>query len=92
MHMTDWAETQREDPVLKVVLNWLEAQKKTDLKTLLGEHASSKEGQLVWRNCQKFMIHQKALYLCSMPKGKNEDLLFFMVPMVHQVTALKGSH
>ena len=44
MHMTDWAKAQREDPVLNTVLNWLEAQKKIDLKTLLGEHASSKEG------------------------------------------------
>ena len=44
MHVTDWARTQREDPVLNAVLKWLEAQKKTDLKTLLGEHVSSKEG------------------------------------------------
>ena len=92
MHMTDWAETQREDPVLNAVLNWLEAQKKTDLKTLLGEHASSKEGQLVWRNCQNFMIHEKALYLHSMPKGKNEDLLLFVVPKVFWVTSLNGCH
>ena len=44
MHVTDWAKTQREDPVLNAVLDWLEAQKKTDLKTLLGEHASSEDG------------------------------------------------
>ena len=44
MHVTDWAKTQREDPVLNAVLDWLEAQKKTDLKTLLGEHASSADG------------------------------------------------
>ena len=44
MHMTDGAETQREDLVLSAVLDWLEAQKKTGLKTLLGEHASSQEG------------------------------------------------
>ena len=25
MHMTDWAKTQRGDPVLNAVLNWLEA-------------------------------------------------------------------
>ena len=47
MHMTDWAKTQREDPVLNAVLDWLEDQKKTDLKTLLGDHASSVDGQLV---------------------------------------------
>ena len=63
-----------------------------DLKTLLGKHASRKEGWLVWRNCQNFMIHQKALYICSMSKGKNEDLLLFIVPRVHRVTALKGCH
>ena len=44
MHMTDWATAQKEDPVLNGMLNWLGAQKKTDLRTLLGEHASSKEG------------------------------------------------
>ena len=54
MHVTDWAKTQRGDLVLDAVLNWLEAQKKTDLNAILGEHASSKEGQLIWRNCQKF--------------------------------------
>ena len=44
LHMTAWVEAQREDSVLSMVLDWLEAQKKTDLKTLLGEHASIKEG------------------------------------------------
>ena len=33
MNITDWAEAQREDPMLSAVLDWLEAQKKTDLKT-----------------------------------------------------------
>ena len=92
MHMTNWAKTQREDAMLNAVLDWLEAQKKTDLKTLLGEHASSKEGQLVWRNFQNFMIHQKVLYLCSMPRGKNEDLLLLVVLRVYRVATLNGCH
>ena len=92
MHMTDWAKTQREDPVLNTVLDWMEAQKKTALKTLLGEHASSVDGQLVWRNCQKFVIHQKALYLCTNPKGESEDLMLFVVQGAHQVTAPNGCH
>ena len=92
MHVTNWAKTQRDDPVLDTVLSWLEAQKKSDLKTLLGEHASSRQGQLIWRNCQNFTIHQKTLYLCSMPKGKNESLLLLIVPRVHRVTALNRFH
>ena len=92
MHMTDWAKTQREDPVLNAVLDLLEAQKKTNLKTLLGEHASSVDGKLVWRNCQNFVIHQKSLYLWTAPKGESEDLMLFVVPRVHLVAALNGCH
>ena len=36
MHVTAWATAQRGDPVLDVVLHWLEAKKKIDLRTLLG--------------------------------------------------------
>ena len=69
MHVTDWTEVQKENPMLSAVLDWLKTQKKTDLKDLLAEHASSEEGQLILQNWQNFMIHQGALYLCSMPKG-----------------------
>ena len=44
MHVTDWATAQKEDPELDPVLHWLEAKKKTDLRTLLWEHASSEGG------------------------------------------------
>ena len=88
----NWAAAQREDPVLDAVLHWLEAKKKIDLRTLLGEHASSEEGQMVWRNHQNFTILQNALYLRSMPKGENEDLLLFVVPKAHWTAALNGCH
>ena len=38
------------------------------------------------------MVLQDALYLCSMPKGENEDLLLFMVPKAHWTAALNGCH
>ena len=50
MHVTNWAEAQREDPMLSAVLDWLKAQKQTDLKILLTEHAFSKEGKLILCN------------------------------------------
>ena len=92
MHVTDWAVAQNEDPKLNAVLQWLEYKKKTDLRTLLGEHASSEEGQMVWRNCQNFTTLQGTLYLCSTPKGENEDLLLFMVPKMHWTATLNGCH
>ena len=85
MHVTNWAVAQK-------VLRWLEAKKKTDLRILLGEHISSEEGQIIWRNCQNFKILQGALYLCSMLKGENEDLLLFVVPKANQTATLNGCH
>ena len=38
------------------------------------------------------MTPQNALYLRSMPKGADEDLLLFMVLKVHQTAALNGCH
>ena len=92
MHVTDWATAQKEDPKLDAVLQWLESKKKTDLRTLLGGHASSEEGQMVWRNHQNFTTLQGTLYLCSTPKGENEDLLLFMVLKTHQTATLNGCH
>ena len=94
MHVTDWAAAQKEDPELDVVLydGW-SSRKKADLRTLLGECIMSKEGQMVWRNCQNFISIQGTLYLCSTPKGEDEDLLLFIVSKVHHWTAaLNGCH
>ena len=38
------------------------------------------------------MTLQNALYLHSMPKGENEDLLLFVVPKAHQIATLNGCH
>ena len=92
MHVIDWAEAQKEDPILSTVLNSLKTQKKTDLEPLLAEHASSEEGRLILWNQQNFMIHQGTLYLCSIPKGEIEELLLFLVPRAHHITALNGCH
>ena len=61
MHVTNWAAAQKEDLELDAVLQWLESKKKTDQRTLLGEHTSSEEGQIIWRNCQNFTILQGTL-------------------------------
>ena len=41
--------SQKEDPMLSTVFDWLKAQK-TDLKALLAEHTSSEEGRLILHN------------------------------------------
>ena len=78
--------------MLSAVLNWLKAQKKTDLKALLAEHASSEEGRLILQNQQNFMIHQGALYLLSVPKVETKDFLLFIVPRAQHVITLNVCH
>ena len=92
MHVTDWAEAQKEDAELDTVLQWLGSRKKSDLRTLLGECIKSKESWMVWRNCQNFISLQGTLYLHSTPKGEDEDLLLFVVPKAHRTAALNGCH
>ena len=38
------------------------------------------------------MIYQGALYHHHTPTGKLEEVLQFVVPMVHQVAAMNGCH
>ena len=62
MHVIDWAEAQKEDLMLSIaVLNWLKAQKKTDLKVFLAGHASSEESRLILWNQQKFSNSSRGL-------------------------------
>ena len=92
MHVTDWTAAQKEDPELNAVLHWLETRKKAYLKTLLGECIMSEDSWMVWRNSQNFTSLQGTLYLCSTPKGEDEDLLLFIVPRAHWITAMNGCH
>ena len=92
MYVTDWAVAQKEDPELDAILQWLGSRKRADLRTLPGECIMREEGWMVWRNCQNFTSLQGTLYLCSIPKGENEDLLLFVVPKVHQTAALNRYH
>ena len=64
MHVMDWAEAQREDQTLSAVLDWLKAQKKTDLKALLAEHASSEEGWMILQNQQNLCFIREP-YICA---------------------------
>ena len=92
VHVTDWAAAQKEDPELDAILQWLGSRKKADLRTLLRECIMNEEGQMVWRNHQNFTNLQGTHYLCSTPKGENEDLLLFIVPKVHRTATLNGCH
>ena len=94
LHVTDWARTQREDPSLEVIMDWLKAHKSTDLKELLDnvKDLDKSHATTLYRNRQNFELREGILYLRETPKDEPHDLLLFVVPKEHRQAAINGCH
>ena len=99
MHMTNWAEVQGEDVLLATCWKWMCTRKDVSLqkrdallRRCMGEHSDSEEGKALFRIRNSFTMKKGMLYVNTMPKGKTEGLLAFVVPSTHQCTALNGMH
>ena len=64
LHVMDWVAVQQEDPILKIVMEWIFSHKVQDLKHLLGDHTTTEEVHAILRERKKFTLHQGALYHC----------------------------
>ena len=74
LHVMDWVAAQQEDPILKIVMEWISTHKVQDLKHLLGDHTMMEEGMAILREWKKFMLHQGALYHCHTPARELKKL------------------
>ena len=92
VHVMDWIAVQREDPILKIVMEWVSSDKVQDLKYLLGDHSMMEEGIAILRERKKFMLHQGALYHGHTLARELEEVLQFVVPVAHRVAAMIGCH
>ena len=92
LHVTDWVATQWQNPVLKVMINWISNWKVQKLKHLLGDDANTKERVAVLWEQIKLMVYQGALYHYHTLAGKLEEILQLVVPMAHWVAAMNRCH
>ena len=92
LHVTDWVTAQQEDLILKAMIEWISEQKLQDLKYLLGGDTDTEEGKTVLQGRKKLTLYQGALYHHHIPAGEFEEVLQFVVPKAHQVTAMNGCH
>ena len=83
---------QQEDPILKILMEWISTHKVQNLKHLLGDHTTTEEGMVILREQKKFTLHQGALYHCHTPARQLEEVMQFVVPMAHRVAAMNGCH
>ena len=82
----------QEDPVLKIVMEWISSHKVQDLKHLLGYHTLMEEELAILMERKKFTVHQGAIYHCHTLAGELEEALQFVVPTAHRVAAMNGCH
>ena len=74
------------------LIEWISNQKAQDLKHLLGKVANTKEMKTILREQKKFILYQGVLYHFHTFAGELEEVLWFVVPRVHQVAAMNGCH
>ena len=90
MHMTDWAEVQGEDALLATCQKWMHTRKDVSLqkrdvllRRCMGKHSDSEEGKTLFHIRNSFTMKKGMLYVNTMPEGKTEGLLAFVVPSAH---------
>ena len=90
MHMTNWAEVQGEDVLLATCRKWMCTRKDVSLqkrdallRRCMGEHSDLEEGKVLFRIRNSFTMKKGMLYVNTMPKGKTEGLLAFVVSSTH---------
>ena len=95
MHITDLAKAQKEDLVLSAVLDWLEVQKRMDLRTLLGR-ACLQQGRADWSgriDRTSWFIRKPYTCMLNAQGWEWRSVCSFVVPNVHHwITTLNGCH
>ena len=93
LHVSDWGAEQREDPLLRVVSEWLKDGKAQGLGTyFLKDVATTTAIPAYERVRENFMLSRGIIYLDKMSVGELDSFLVFMVPEGYCRTTLNGCH
>ena len=90
LHVTDWVATQWEDPILRIMIEWISNQKVQDLKHLLGDDANTEERMAIFQEWKKLMLYPGALCHHHTTAWELEEAMQFVVPKAHWVAAMNG--
>ena len=101
MHVTDWAESQWEDPEIEAAMDWCCLKKKKSepwigqlmkLKSRLGSLKNTPAGRSLLRNADKLTLLGRFSYYQHRPKYQLEEVKRFIVPWAHRRMAIDGCH
>ena len=92
MHVTDWAESQREDQEIKAAMDWCHLNKKRSkprteqlakLKYSLGPKKNTPEGRNILHNADKLTLSGGLLYYRHKPTYQIEEVKCFILCLEH---------
>ena len=90
----DWVESQRKDPVIPTVINWVKRPKgdKRMLVECLARVASEYEKRYYAVRQKEFTIQDNLLYLQATPTNSQDSIPVFLVPEKDRQAAIDGCH
>ena len=99
MHIIDWEEAQKADTVLATCCKWLHLRKDTllprwdtFLKECLRAEAETEQGKMFFHIHKSLVLNKGLVYVSTIPKGKTEGVLVFVVPVGQCWMVLNGVH
>ena len=92
MHVIDWLEAQKEDPVIWGAIKWMQLGKEKSLKHHLGSLASTPEGLGFISRQKSLILVNGKLYLKCKLKGEAKTTVIFIIPKAHRRKAINGCH
>ena len=99
MHVVDWEQAQEVDVTLAACRKWLCLRKgmspsrwDTLLKECLGAEAKTEWGKMFFHIRNSLVSNKGLMYVNMTPKGKNEGVLAFVVPVAQCRMVLNGVH
>ena len=93
MHVTDWAQEQREDPTLLAIIEWIQDRKRgKTLRERLEKTTDKDTIAQIMRVHHNLVIKNGKLYRQHSFKDDCEEVHQFVVPTAHRVAALNACH
>ena len=101
MHVTHWAEAQRENPEIKATMDWCHlnrwksqpwTEQLAELKSRLGTKKNTPDRRSILQNADKLNRSGGLLYYRYKPKYQIKEVKCSVVPRAHWRTAINGCH
>ena len=92
VEVEDWNAVQREDPLIKATINWLEDRKSSNIRSFVEGDIDEDDLREFEKNRKLFFLKDNLLYKSGSKTADYEHITQFVVPKSKRVEAMNGCH